>query len=274
MRLQYLLAQIFCLVAVIWASPGVLASETTNQCSPLTLQNYHGYLDAETTHLIQDPFDRSCVILTYGTEADSALNAHYQSQDPAVVEAHQNFLKKDQTSVLMLTRPSDQARFTFFHFNRRPAIARYYSDPWNEQKVLSSFNDDFFFLHEVIHLDPEITRSKDIRLNQKEAISDIGAALMIVAKHQFSPQKSTQLMKDIYRVRSTHIKEFGDVIQRIDKDHFNKRALKTAVRFFEELEQDNRSLYVTSIAQARDLAKSIVIDEPDLQQSYASLLAE
>lgn len=251
----------------------VNAGDTTQRCQRITADNFASFMVPEKNRQILNPFGQDqCVPISYQEKDTGSLTMADFNDNPDMMAIYEEFLETDKMHVDMVYDRGSQKLHTFFKFNIEDESDKRVE--WRKQRKLIAHFEEFLFLHELLHLDADVTRGNYSR-NEKEAISDIGAVLLITSKHDLSTSNALRIMKDLYKARKNEAKEdFAGPGRngKENKDHFDKKVFKNAIAFLEKLEDNDITIKVKSLHEARDIAKAIVTNneaELDSQMGFS-----
>lgn len=230
-----------------------------NGCEEINYENFQTFLTEKKNRLIKNPFDgKQCIPLSYQEKDTGELGINDFEGSKGIYQAYQSFLNSDKMAVNMFFDREKNMLHTFFKFNIEDQDAKRVD--WRKQRKLMAHFDEFMFLHEIMHLDAEITRG-DYQRNEKEAVSDIAAVLLISSKHDLSADYAIKLMKDVYKARKNEAKrDFAGPGRngKENKDHFNKAIYKDAISLLEDLKERKINIKFNDFYSTRNVALAIV----------------
>lgn len=246
----------------------------SDKVAEITPENYMDYVSYNDTKSFKNPFEDSEVKLSYKSKDNPVLTAADFNDSEQIEEYYKQFMNDDLTSVKMLYNPEDSKLYSFFKFNLTGNEIKSLRKESKRSSLRKSI-DEFLFLHELFHLDSKTTRS-DLKINQKESISDVAAVIMMGAKYDMSPKKLEKLMSGVLKVRrkiSTSKNISGKDFQG-DMDHFDKKVLTSAVSFFEYLNDNDIKLEATSFSKVLEMAKVITLDSNLSEKDKMEIIAQ
>lgn len=246
---------------------GMANSSELNNCVELNPDNYKDFISNVQPEKIKNPFSDNCVSMSYKEKDSTSLTVSDFDDNEEIKKLYDSFLNNDLTNVSMIYNPENEKIYSFFKFNLN-------SEEINEFKSLAKRSrlrnkvDEFIFLHELFHLNSEITRSKDISIGEKELISDVAAVIMMSSTHDMSPKDTEKLMRGVRKVReslSRNSSHGGRDVQG-DKNHYSRKDFNKIVSFFEDLNDANIKIEKSNFKDVLSLSKQLVLSNENSKE--------
>lgn len=231
-----------------------------SDCHQITLDNVHELSQGSDVRQVKPPFSsenaaQECVLLSYKTSHPDMVDENYFGGNQRVMNAYKEWLGSvEQSQVTMIYDRNVEKLYSFMHVDADDHNANEYKHRWAKQRMLMAHYDDFIFFHELMHLDPEYTRGNFER-NEKEAIADTAAVMMIAVKNDLSMGQVSSLMRNVFQARRVKMPDpDGGRRLKLDKDHYNSGMLKNAISFFEEMESRGKTFTMASLKEVKEVA--------------------
>ncbi len=243
----------------------------SSSCEQITPQNYTEFMKTEVARAVKNPFSNSndkkaysedyCMTMSFKSHDTPILSKNDFANSEKIYSTYNQFMRGeeglDQANVTMDFDPESEQLFTFFKFPHDGDVMNEYKKHWRKNRLLMAHYEDFIFLHELMHTDAELTMSERPR-NEKEAIDDIAAVIVLQSQKNLSPDITYKIMKQLDRARKTKVPVMGSRKKEVDHDHLHRGYFSKALDFFEKIADNDVNLRVTSFKEARDIALDIV----------------
>lgn len=253
---------LICMSLTCTALTQAVSAEMKDGCVPLNLEELNKVVGNHKPdgHTVQNPFQSDmCVPVYYKYQNYRTPDRKFFGNNERLINMFHKATSHKGPQVQFVAGDNGKL-YSFMLLDMDNKATNSFRKHGQKMSLFNTHFDDFMKLHEIMHLDPSATYYSDFEVKEKEAVSDIGAVLMIGAKHDFTIEQMSTLMQNVHRARKNHLREHRD------RDHYDGKALSRAVELLKEMEDNGENLQVKTFNEAAAIARGIVSYDEDKEE--------